>query len=332
MGLTYEDIIGRIKEEKGLSDEEIQQRIKEKLAKLSGLISQDGAAHIVANELGIDIIESVKRKGIKIHRLLPGMRGVGVLGKVVQVYGTKEFNKNGRSGKVMSLLVGDETGLIRLVLWDNNLIQILEDGKVTEGDIVKVSDGNVRENNGYTEIHSGTTSKVILRPEGEQVTVISRSTPVQQQQTLQRKSIQALQDGDSFVAITGTIMQLFEPRFYDACATCGKKVYGTCTEHVHAAVQSVPIINLFFDDGTDSIRAVFFRQQALELLGMSDEQMTALKMNLGIYGDLKQQLQGKEMTLVGRVVKNEMFERKEFLVQQLIEVQPVASAEALLQS
>ena len=48
MGLTYDEIIAKIKE-KGGSEEEIQSKIKLKLNQLSGLISKEGAAQIIAN-------------------------------------------------------------------------------------------------------------------------------------------------------------------------------------------------------------------------------------------------------------------------------------------
>ena len=47
LGFKYEDIIARIKEEKGLSDGEIEVKVKQKLEQLSDLISKQGAAHIV---------------------------------------------------------------------------------------------------------------------------------------------------------------------------------------------------------------------------------------------------------------------------------------------
>ena len=47
------EIVTKIKEAKGLSEDEINAKIQEKLTQLAGLISEDGAAHIIANELGV---------------------------------------------------------------------------------------------------------------------------------------------------------------------------------------------------------------------------------------------------------------------------------------
>jgi len=89
LGLKYEDIIERIKEEKNLTDEEIEVKVKQKLEQLSDLISKQGAAHIIANELGINLFDG--SAGFKINRLAAGMRSVGVTAKVVKSYGVREF-------------------------------------------------------------------------------------------------------------------------------------------------------------------------------------------------------------------------------------------------
>ena len=55
--LPLPDIIQKIKIGSGISDEDINQKIDVKMQQLSGLISKEGAAHIVANELGIKLFE-----------------------------------------------------------------------------------------------------------------------------------------------------------------------------------------------------------------------------------------------------------------------------------
>ena len=60
-GLTYEQIIEKIQEEKGLSKEEIGKRIEEKVKDLSDLISKEGAAHILAHELGLKVFHELKK-------------------------------------------------------------------------------------------------------------------------------------------------------------------------------------------------------------------------------------------------------------------------------
>ena len=61
--IPYEDIISKIKSGSKLSEEEIEAKIEAKLKQLSGLISKNGAAHIIANELGVKLIENVYVRG-----------------------------------------------------------------------------------------------------------------------------------------------------------------------------------------------------------------------------------------------------------------------------
>ena len=79
------DIITKIKEETKLSDEDIGKRIDEKLEQLSGLVSKEGAAHIIANELGIKVLEHVAGR-LQIKNILAGMRDVETVGKVMRVF------------------------------------------------------------------------------------------------------------------------------------------------------------------------------------------------------------------------------------------------------
>src|SRR3989338_1785401 len=103
-------IIEKIKEKSALTEEEINSRIKQKMEQLSGLISEEGAAHIIANELGIKLFEAVSGK-LQIKNILAGMRDVEVTGKVQQIFPINEFQrKDGSPGKVANIIIADETG------------------------------------------------------------------------------------------------------------------------------------------------------------------------------------------------------------------------------
>src|SRR3989344_9664262 len=128
--LSYDEIISRIKEEKQITSEEIERKIKEKLKQLSDLISKEGAAHILANELGVKIVSSPRE--LKINAILAGMNNIGVTGKVLNLNKIVSYNKNGKQGKVGSFILGDETGKVRVALWDTNHINHIENGEIKE--------------------------------------------------------------------------------------------------------------------------------------------------------------------------------------------------------
>jgi len=75
------------------------------------------------------------------------------------------------------------------------------------------------------------------------------------------------------------------------------------------------VLNVFLDDGTDNIRVVCFRNQALKLLNKTQEQMLEYKDNPEKFEEMKTELLGKIVKFVGRTTKNEMFDRLEFISQ-----------------
>ena len=96
---NYEKLIERISNSAKISVEDIERKIEAKRAKLSGLISKEGAAQIVAAELGI----SFDNERMKISELVHAMKRVNVVGQITQIFPVREFKKNNREGKIGSL-------------------------------------------------------------------------------------------------------------------------------------------------------------------------------------------------------------------------------------
>ncbi len=133
---------------------DLDEKIKTKITELSGLISEEGAAHIIANELGVSLVQAATK--LKIKEIYAGMRNITTVGKVVRKYDVREFQKQDRIGKVCSLMLGDETATIRLVLWNEQVEQVID---LKEDDIVMVKNAYVRENNNSNEVHLGQTGE-----------------------------------------------------------------------------------------------------------------------------------------------------------------------------
>lgn len=317
VGLSYEQIVEKIKSQANVSEEEINAKVNEKLDKLSNLISKEGAAHIVANELGVKVFEAPKGGRLKIKELQPMQRNIEVLGKVQKLYGVREFKTQTREGKVGSFLVGDDTGLTRITVWDEPLMPDVE--KLKEDDTVLVKGAYVKENNGYKEVHLGSGAQILINPPGETVENVVQTG---QKPEATVKKISELNERD-FAAVTGTIVQVFEPRFYEACTECGKKVNPEtkkCNEHQSAQSQLMPVVNIIFDDGSENIRIVAFRDQAESLLGLDREKLVALKDNFSDFDELRSKILGKQIKVTGRVVKNDMFGKLEMVANNVEEV------------
>lgn len=306
------EIIQKIHEHSKLPEEEINQRIDAKLVQLSGLISKEGAAHIIANELGIRLFEQTTGL-LKIKNILAGMRNVETAGRVMQKYELREFQKDNRAGKVASFLLGDESGTIRAVLW-NAQTDLFSQFK--EGDILKVESGYVKESTmGRKELHLNDKSKIIVSPAGIEINNLSAGET-------KRKMIKDLQDVDSNVELMGTIVQMFEPKFYETCPQCNKRMRMVesgieCPIHGKVAPDYGYVLNLVLDDGTGTLRVVFFRDQLNELLKRSKPEVMHFKDNPVDFEPIKYEMLGHVLKLSGRTTKNAMFDRIEFIAQSV---------------
>lgn len=308
--IPYEEIVLKINDKAQISVSEIEDRVDKKLKQLSGLISKEGAAHIVANELGVKIFEPLSGK-LQIKNILTGMRDVETVGKVLQVYETREFMRNDSVSKVASMLIGDETGTIRVVMWGS---QADNAANIAQGFLVKVIGAYVRDNNGRKEIHLNDRSQILINPKGEAVNEVNFEV-----RGGNRKGIKELQENDNEIELLGTIVQVFDVKFYEICPRCGKRVKPTadlfeCREHGNVIPAYAYVLNTVLDDGTETIRCVFFRNQLERLLNLNQEQLMNFKSNPADFEAVKNDLLGTIVKLNGRTNKNTLFNRLEFVV------------------
>lgn len=297
---NYEKIIERISRSSGLEKEEIERRVEAKRAKLSGLISKDGAAQVVASELGI----SFDNERLKIGELLPGMRKVNTVGKIISVFPIRTFVRNGKESKVANLIIADETSNIRVVLWDMNHISLIEEDKVGEGKVVEISNGSMRDN----EIHLGSFSEMKLSGEEINNAVTGRIS--------QGKNILDAKNSDN-VRFRAFIVQSFEPRFFDICPECRKKVVQDangflCEQHGKVMPERRALVNLVLDDGTETMRTVVFSDNFSKLGFVDWENADAERLLMQ-----RQDLLGKEMFFSGNVRNNKFFNNLELIADQI---------------
>lgn len=299
--VNYEKMLERIASHANLPKEDISRRVDAKCAKLSGLISKEGAAQVIAAELGI----SFDNEKFKIEELLPGMRKVNFIAKVVNLFPVRTFEKNGQLSKVANIFVADGTSNIKVVLWDTHHIDLIENGQIKEGSVIEVINSNVRDN----EVHLGSFSDLKLSKE-----ILNE---VKTEKVTKEKSISGFKLGDN-ANVRAFIVQSFEPRFFNVCSECRKKVNAeadgfSCAEHGKVLPEKRALINLVIDDGTETIRAVLFHE-TLTKIGLRDlENAAALQQQ-------RENLLGKEMVFSGNVKMNNFFNNLEFVVQDLREV------------
>jgi len=293
---NYNKIVEKIAKFSGLKAEEINRKIEAKRAKLSGLISQEGAAQIVAAELGINF----ENEKLKIDELLPGMRKINIFGKIITLFPVRTFKtQKGEEGKVLNFVLADETSNIKVVLWDTNHISLVEKGNIKENDIVEISNASMREN----EIHLGSFSEFKKSSQNFEKVCTER--------IVKEKKICDFKIGDQ-LSVRAFVVQSFQPKFFEVSKETGRKMTDNERE------QGIPtekraLINIVIDDGTESIRTVLFNEN-LSHLGLKDlENPEKLSFQM-------EDLLGKEMIFSGNVRKNNFFNNEEFIVDSVKEV------------
>lgn len=324
--IPYDQVIAQIREKSGLSDDEINARVQAKLDQLSGLISKEGASYIIANELGVNLFQSLAGK-LKIEKLVPGIKNSEVLVKVQNIFDIKEFNTNGREGKVGAMIVGDETGTSRLVFWNDQTDFI---SNIKQDDILKITNSFIKDNNGNVELHINDQTKLEINPEGE-IVEITNSTKFQSLSS--RKKINELKE-EEFVEIIGTIVQVFDINFFEICPVCSKRLKYlnedfSCSEHGNQDPNYSYVFNLVLDDGTETIRVALFKDQLQSILEKNHEEIILYKENPCLQ-EIKDHLLGRIIKITGKVKKNTMFDRLDFLARTIdLNPDPVKELELL---
>jgi replication factor A1 len=165
---SLEEIVNLILSSRSdLNREEILEMIEQKKRGTGDFLTDETAARIAASEFGVKIVKKPLRLKIQIQDLVSGLNDVTVAGQVVAVYPPKTFTRRDwTEGKLASLLVSDESGTLRVVLWDDK-VELVEKAKIQREQKIRISHGYVREGlDGKTELHLGQRGsiKVIKEP------------------------------------------------------------------------------------------------------------------------------------------------------------------------
>jgi replication factor A1 len=208
--MNVEAYINKIIEETGLTRNEIKNRVDEKKNELKGLISEEGALFIIAKELGVDVKEEnkelLKDIEINISDIVPNMKNITLVGRIKQVNKIFSFNKkDGGIGNVGSFILHDNSGEIRIVLWDEHT-QILEKPEFEKNELVKILNGYARKGKTEeTEVHIGRLGKILIAPED----VDYKKYPKIKDEFI---TIEDINLSLHSVSIEGKIMQIFQTK------------------------------------------------------------------------------------------------------------------------
>ena len=124
-----------------VSLEEFREAVEDKVEQMGGLADEETAAKLIAHELKDEEVNGIAD-------IEPGMDEVKFLGKVVSIGELRTFERDeedAEDGRVVNLEVADETGRIRISMWDKLAISAVGDpeadthGEIEVGDVLRIA-------------------------------------------------------------------------------------------------------------------------------------------------------------------------------------------------
>ena len=258
--------------ESGISEAELEKRVQNKESEFGGFMSKQGILFIIAKENGIhiqspEISEQLYEEfeeeidydefTIQLSEIKEEMRNIVLLGKILQIFETRDFTrKDGTGGKVSSFLFGDNSETVKVVLWGdkadfskNEYFRVNELIRIIGAYCKKGNDNNL-------EVHLGKRGKIILSPEitnkNLRLRLDSIKVKSQNGREIKSKSTSKIKDlVESFKYIKMIQGQVQIDEFKEINKKLGDKTF---------------LLKLFLSDDSTTIRVLIWGMMAVDCL------------------------------------------------------------------
>ena len=139
--------------------------IDEKKKEGRGLLSDEGAARLVAEELLVQT-HGTELGRMRVKDLVSGLNDVSISGRVLLAWPPQQFQRrDGTPGRVMRLVLLDRSGRVRCALWDKH-VDILSRAGNLQGRILRIGHAYTRQGlAGDTEVHAGDRASIEIDPQ-----------------------------------------------------------------------------------------------------------------------------------------------------------------------
>jgi len=265
----------------------------------------------------IQILNKKEEQFEKLSELKSGINGINVIGRIMRKFPQKEFASGERKGKLCSFQFGDETALLRATAWNDKADEI---EKFDEGEVIEIKNAYTKEGRFGVELHLGYTAQI-----NESKKEMPSSIEILKE-NMQEKKINTLTDGENSV-INGKITGVEKGNFiFEICSKCGKKIMKTpngvlCDNCGETTLKKNAVISLIIEDDSASIRTNFFGKNALNAIGMEQEE---LETNLNakstdvFTAEMNGKLIGKEIKVFGYQKANNFSGNIEFSAREIL--------------
>lgn len=331
--MVSEQVVEKVLDGTDLDEEELEEKVEEKMEEFSGLVSEEGAIHLIAKEHGVELAEAGD-SDLEIDNIVPEMRNVNLKARVTNIGEVNTFDRDdGDEGRVQNIVLADGTGTIRVTLWDEQT-KISE--KVEEGDAIEIQNAyTVEDDRGNAELRLGDESQVKMTDDDE-VPEVDSSGGSGSMETEEADIRDVKSEGASY-RVKGMLMNVYTSNpFYNRCPECGNSIRedddGTiaCPDHGEVEPDKALAVSVVLDDGTGNIRVVFFRELARELLDIGEE--VEKEGDVEAVEDAAEDVIGRELEIEGRARYNDYFGRLELIANGMDEVDVEQEIENLVET
>jgi replication factor A1 len=160
--MTTQDIIEKIlAKNPEISQEQILEKLQAEKTRTGGLLGDETLLRLIAAKYGVEVQQNTihNNGNLSTSRLFAGLNDVTVAGRLIAVFPARTFEGE-KSGKLATLMVADNDGILRVVLW-NDKADLVEKGELKVGQAVRLVHGYTREDRyGKVELHLGGKSQI----------------------------------------------------------------------------------------------------------------------------------------------------------------------------
>lgn len=235
-----------------------------------------------------------------------------IIGRVIELNEIRNFDRdNGDTGSVRNIEIADDTGSIRVVLWDNDAKMDLEMGQPLKLQNPRLSLD--MDNRLQATVSGGTT---VLEPSEKELEDLPSQDELMES-IFVAKSIESLTEDDTNVHITARIKEVYPDKILlKRCPNCRESVEDSEDEyicdncgHTFDEPKYTLMIPTRVEDDTGEIPVTFFGNLAEELIDMSQEEVISIIEDEG-YGieDKIEDLVNMTIEIIANVSFNEYSE------------------------
>ena len=212
----------------GLSREQIMKDIDDSIANVNGLLTRVGAALVLADKLKVKIdldrLDSSsngedEQTTIKIKDMIEGMRNINVVGRVLNISPVRAFQRqDGRKGQVISLIVADNTGQVRVALWDQKATIVEQ--SIKQGEIIGIYNASTKKGrDGGIEINVDNRGMLKPKPDGTDEALFPKaqqagSNLASTRPASRASKIKDIDENATFCSFTAKVLDKAAPRTF----------------------------------------------------------------------------------------------------------------------